>query len=446
MTSKLKERYTKLRANGAKAENLFEDFASGWKNNGVFLDGEQFTISDALAFTKNDKWEDKEWADAINVADFPQWIPRVITNIALEAQEPILIIDKLFKKLPWIPGQQINLGATGALAGEFDLPETGHYPEFTVTWNEGTQIRNVGRQGAKLVFTQDILKYSIFPAVEYHVRQLAQAMARYKEEKGFSQILNTGSVSFDNADPAGAGNYYGMTTGRGEDGAFNGSMRVQDLMKMMIHLIKSNFMPNLLIMHTLAWTMWLEDPNLKEFAQAAGGGVFFGGYSGTPFSPVDWYNFGGLGNLSGQSYQPGVTSPNLYTRSTAAPSMPGYFNFGPPLSIVVTPFLPYDEETNQTDIILADSNALGYLIEGEPLSIEDHTDFSNDLYYVKLKERYSMLIPEGGRALTVAKNVQVTPGNAIPDKIQPTMAFTGSITPVPAKADQTTPYTGGSGS
>ena len=415
-----KSRYTRFKDDGQSADKMFKDFEYGWRNRGVLPDGQKFEMQDAVDYTSASKPGNREFFDAVNTVDAPMWIPRVINNIIREAREPILVGEKLLQRLDYTPGQLINLGATGAISGDFDMPEIGEYPEVTVSWGEGTQIRNVGKSGCSLKFSSEIIRYSHFPVVEFHTRQVARALARFKEEKIFSVITNQGQVLFDNENPAADNAIYGATTGRGLTGSANGSMRMEDLMKMMIHIIHSGFMPDTLLMNTLTWIMWLQDPHFKEFALMSGGGVFYGSYSGNAVEANDWPNMGGQGISKGRAFDPATTAAETYARTTAKANPPSYFNFGPPLKIVVTPFLPYDLETNRTDIILFDSNELGYLIVDHDLQVTDWTDPHNDLYTVKLLERYALAIANEGQAVAVAKNVQVDPGNQV---ILPAQAF-----------------------
>jgi hypothetical protein len=65
------------------------------------------------------------------------------------------------------------------------------------------------------------------------------------------------------------------TTGRNIKGQFNGSMTVDDVFDMYAGvLLMQGFIPDTLLVHPMAWLMWIKDPVMREFAIQAGGGSF----------------------------------------------------------------------------------------------------------------------------------------------------------------------------
>jgi hypothetical protein len=100
-------------------------------------------------------------------------------------------------------------------------------------------------------------------------------------------------------------------------------------------LLLNGFVPDTMLVHPMAWLMWVKDPVIREFAIQAGGGSFFAQFTGNPAVQGNpFYNFGGLGTGHGQTCQ--YTGGNLtggevadpaagaYQRMTSAPMIPNY--------------------------------------------------------------------------------------------------------------------------
>jgi hypothetical protein len=84
----------------------------------------------------------------------------------------------------------------------------------------------------------------------------------------------------------------------------NGSMTVDDIFDMYAALLLNGFVPDTMLVHPMAWLMWVKDPVIREFAIQAGGGSFFAQFTGNPAVQGNpFYNFGGLGQGHGQTGQ-----------------------------------------------------------------------------------------------------------------------------------------------
>lgn len=377
----------------------FKGFEYMWRNGGKTRDDQKVEFKDALA-----------------TPEAGYFIPRVLTNAVQEAVEPLLMGPKLLKRLQFQPGTFISLPTMGAIDGDFDMAEEEEYPEHRVNLGPGTAITAVGKQGAAVKFSEEILRYSSFDVVTMHTQAVAKAMARFKERKIFKMLLNNGALTHDNQTPGNA--QFGNTTGRGLNGAANGSLRMEDLLECYSAVLANGFMPDLLLVHPLTWLMFLQDPVLRAFSMQAGGGPWFQQWTGNPGDRDLESAFGGQG-VSGSQYRvlPQATqeanspltafSQNL----TSAPILPSYF--GHPLRILVSPFIPYDTANNRTDLILADSAELGYLIVDEDLTVSDWTDPKTDILKVKLKERYMAAPSNEGLGIGVMRNIVVTPNEIV---------------------------------
>lgn len=47
-------------------------------------------------------------------------------------------------------------------------------------------------------------------------------------------------------------------------------------------ILLNGFTPDTMLVHPMAWLMWVKDPVLREFAIQAGGGSFFANFTGNP--------------------------------------------------------------------------------------------------------------------------------------------------------------------
>jgi hypothetical protein len=59
---------------------------------------------------------------------------------------------------------------------------------------------------------------------------------------------------------------------------------VDDIFDMYAAVLLNGFVPDTMLVHPMAWLMWVKDPILREFAcdDLAGGGSFFANFTGNP--------------------------------------------------------------------------------------------------------------------------------------------------------------------
>lgn len=389
----------KIKDFGGKTPEAFKSFEYMWRNGGKCLDGDALTMEDALA-----------------TPEAGYFIPRVIENAIEETVEPLLIGPKLLQQIQFQPGTFLQLPVMGALDGDFDMAEEQEYPELRVTIGPGTAITNVGKVGVAVKFSEEILRYSSFDVVTMHTSAAGKALARYKEKKIFNTILGIGARTHSNSQANAS--EFGTTSGRALDGSANGSVVMDDLFECYSSLLANGFVPNMLLMHPLTWLMFVQDPVLRAFALQNGGGAFFQGWQGSPAAQDFPGRFGGQGMGAGQH----IVTPNAGQEAPSAlsawsqnlqsaPQLPGYFGF--PMKIVVSPFIPFDPAANTTNIIMCDSDELGFLVVDHGLVVDDWTDPSNDILKVKMKERYTIAIKNEGHGIAVMEDIVVTPNEVV---------------------------------
>ena len=386
-----------------------------WRNNGKLEDGQRIKLKDALS-----------------VPNAPVLMPKVISNIVKEAQEPMLVGASLLQRINYSYGQTITFPAVGALEAA-DIAEGMEYPERSLQMGGATVTASIGKSGLAVKVTDEMIKYSQFDVIGMHLRAAGRALARHKEAKIFKHIRSMGVPVFDNLVPRNS--LMGVCTGRDMAGGGNGSVTMDDVFDTYAQIITQGFFPNTLLMHPLTWVMFVKDATLRSFVLANGGGSMFASWTGNPAARAPWESSsqGGLGISGGQT----VIPPNAVTSETAtglagynanninsAPNLPGYLNI--PFRIVVSPFVPFDPRRKLTDIYMFDSNELGVLIVDEDVTTEEFDDPRVDIRKIKLKERYGIGILNEGKAIGVLKNVHVVP-NEVTLPAQAQISVSGAI-------------------
>lgn len=378
-----------------------------WKNNGDAGNGKRIELKDALS-----------------VPNAPMLMPKVISNIVKEAQEPLLIGTSLLQRINYSYGQTITFPAVGALQAA-DIAEGQEYPERSLQMGGSTVTASIGKSGVAVKVTDEMVRYSQFDVIGMHLRAAGRALARHKEVKIFNMIRSMGVPVFDNVTPTKS--LKGVTTGRDLAGAGNGSVTMDDMFDAYAQVLTQGFIPDVLLMHPLTWTMFVKDATLRAFVLANGGGTYFATWTGNPASRAPWDNSaqGGLGVSGGRNILPGSTSTGAaaphgqegsplgaYDQTiNSAPTLPGYFNI--PFRVIVSPFVPYDPRRKLTDIYMFDSAELGVLIVDEEVTTEEFDDPRVDIRKIKLRERYGLGILNEGKAIATLKNVHVVPNEVV---------------------------------
>jgi hypothetical protein len=391
-----------------------KQFEHLWKNNGKLKDGSRVKLEDALS-----------------VPNAPLLMPKVISNIVKEAQEPLLVGTSLLQRINYSYGQTITFPAVGALQAA-DIAEGQEYPEQSLVMGGSTVTANIGKSGVAVKVTEEMVRYSQFDVIGMHLRAAGRALARHKEVKIFNLIRALGVTVFDNVNPTKS--LKGVTTGRDLSGAGNGSVTMDDMFDAYAQVITQGFFPNTLLMHPLTWTMFVKDATLRAFVLQNGGGTYFATWTGNPAGRAPWDNSsqGGLGVSGGQNIVPGGAASGdepsgLYEYPQtidSAPVLPSYFNI--PFRVIVSPFVPYDPRRKLTDIYMFDSSELGVLIVDEEVTTEEFDEPRVDIKRIKLRGRYGLGILNEGKAIATLRNVKVVP-NEIVLPAQSTISVSGSI-------------------
>jgi hypothetical protein len=404
----------------------YQLYRDTWVNNGVYAPtGTKIGFKDFLA-TPN-----------ANI-----WLPKVVEDIAREPVEPMLVVASLLDRVQFSGSARITFPALGAITAA-DIAEGQAYPEQTLNVAPGSVTVTTGKSGVAFKISEEMRRNSMFDVINLHIRAARRALDRHKEKKGMDFISGMGVTLFDNKNPESS--VYGTCTGRSISGAGNGSCRMEDLMKAYAHIMMQGFTPDTILLHPLAWSMWMVDPLLQTIVKNTGSGSWFQPHS-MPKSAQPWSaaSQGGRGIPSGYgAFTPGgnaagetPTSVNgLDQNLNSAAVIPSYFPH--PLRVIVSPFVPFDVYKQTCDIMVFDSRNLGALLVEEDVTVDQWDDMSTDITKIKLKERYAFSIYEDGLAVGVLRNIPIK-ANEIALPVSATISAAGSL----SELDITSPISG----
>jgi len=395
----------------------FQTFLDTWLNNGFHYSGDQLSFRDLMA-----------------TCNAQMWMPRVIENVVRLPVEPLLVIPSILDRVAYTAAARYTFPALGAIRA-FDIGQGQTYPEQYLNIAPGSMTVNVGKSGVMFKITEEMAKYSQFDIINMHLLAGRRALDRHKEKKGMDWITGMGVTLFDNKSPTSS--VYGTCTGRSMSGAGNGACRMEDLLKGYSHIMMQGFMPTTILLHPMAWSMWMLDPLLQTIAKNTGNANLWFQSHNMPRSSSPWraasQNGMGINSTAGPGqFTPSgnAASETATTASQLDPTLnsqaviPGYFPH--PLNVLVSPFVPFNEMNNTCDIMLFDQSNLGALIVEEDVSSDQMEDWNADIIKVKLKEKYTYAIYEDGLAIGVFRNIPIV-ANEIAFPIQPTISAAGSI-------------------
>lgn len=317
----------------------------------------------------------------LGTTDATWMFPRVATTVLLEAAEPVQIITPLLNVVRVNTGiRTVDYQAFGAIQAH-DIPEGAPYPEEQATWAKGAKTAKVTKKGVKIPITQEMIDDSLFDVVAMYMRAAGRAMARFKEQKALSRFDAAAYTYYDNGDsPDSIKN----TTGRDRAGAYNYTLDYMDILDTIGFMLASGRTPNTIIMHPLAWALWLDQPLFKN---------------------LEWINAGTFLPTAGTS----KLSDGSPVNGGFSRILQGTAPFG--LRVITSPYVAYDSATNKTDVLVIDSNDVGVLTVREDLTVDNWDDPERDIVSMKVKERYdiTMMDTEGYnivalRDVTVARN------------------------------------------
>lgn len=316
--------------------------------------------------------------EALTTADAGVLIPEVISGIMLEAAEPRYLVSKWLQPIRFDGvGNTMVFPAIGALRAH-DIPEGAPYPEEQLDINllaSPLEVK-VTKVGLQVPITQEMISDSQWDVIGYHLRAAGRALGRRKEEKCFNEFSKHGHVVFDNmlrSQIPQAG-----TTGRDQNGNYNDTMSVSDMIDMIIAVMANGYVPTDILLHPLAWRVFAKNELIGTLSQGAlgGYGVNYNSNAQTQYAPTIRINPDGVA---------------------------GRLPF--PISVTFSPFIPVNTVTQRFDMYVVDRNEIGIILEKEPITTDQFEEPARDIINLKVKERYGIGILNEGRAIAVARNI-----------------------------------------
>ena len=344
--------------------------------------------------------EDKEVTDSITMMDLfttttaARFVPKVIERVVRDAQEPkMIVVPNLFPKIRLKTGRMIEIGALGSMYAQ-EISEGSEYPQAQFDLDGGDMMSIIVKKyGIQLSFTEEMINESQWDLMGLWLKKAGDAFARLKEQNALDLINRMGKVVFDNGDASVV-----STTGRGIDGAANGTLSYDDLITLYAEAVTNGFNPDTLLIHPLAWSLFAQDPELGAslFSSAAWNRLPDGG----PANP--WGT--GLKGFGLRS----IIEPK--SSSDSPLGLGATFNVMPqklpaPLKVIVTPYMPYNISNRTTDIALVDSSATGVLVQKRDIETDEFDDPARDIRNLKMREYYGFGIMEQGKGIVIAKNI-----------------------------------------
>jgi len=394
-------------------QKRLETVSSIWRNNG-YIDGASDRVSVLDLLQKDMAHAAKMMADGFST-DHPLLIPRIISDIVREAIEPALNLTPMLQTVNVgadFMGSSIVFPAWGGMhAG--DIAEGAEYPERELEL-AGEVTATIGKSGVAVKMTDEMLRFSQFDVMNRHLTAAGRAMARHKEQKVANMLLASTNVVFDNS---GAGSK--STTGRNANGAYNGTLSLDDLFYAWATMVDTGFTPTTMIMHPLAWQVFANEGIARAFGFQNGlQAMMWQTAQGSPGVANQWR----IGGMHGLHQQTSVSSPgNIATTSTPVPSIsPVSFN------VVLSPFMTFDASTNRTDILLVDPAEMGVLVVNEGIQTEEWRQPERDIQKVKLRERYAVSQINDYNGVALLKDINcIEPSVDFRDKIVANIDVTG---------------------
>lgn len=307
-------------------------------------------------------------SEALTTADANILIPKVISQVVVEAAEPLYLASQFFQRVQLNEGKSMEFIHFGAIRA-FEIGEGQEYPNQLLNLasqglDQSVDVK-VKKYGLKVQITDEMVSDSQWDVIGLHLRAAGRAMARKKEEVIFEEFNKHGHVVFD------ALKYQpdqdGYPTGRGFSGEFNGTLTAEDMVDMAVSIMSAGFTPTDIIMHPLTWALFAKNALLES----AGTGIAAFGQGSFSYDPRNFNANNSLG-----------------------------------LNIIFSPFVPFDQANKRFDFYIIDRNNIGVLLVKDEISTEQFDDPLRDIQTLKIKERYGVGILYGGLGIAVARNIK----------------------------------------
>jgi len=393
----------------ADKRNKFYNVYDAFQNRGRILD-------------KDGNYNKFELKDLVTREDLMRFVPQTVETVVREAIEPnLFIVDRLFQRITIERGTRVQIGALGALEAA-RVGQGGEYQEKTLDLDGGDMIGlTTDKHGLKISLTEEVLRDNLWDVVNVWLRAAGRALARHKERQAAKIVSEMGYDVFDNVNPTNS--YAGVTTGRDITGAKNGSMTANDIFEMYAYMLNRGFSPDVVMMHPLAWKTFMTDTEMREVVLAgntvANNRSPNGSYSQN--YPTTHNGFGFRSVATGNAQTSGNTIKGASPWVQTLNPLGATFNIAPkylpsPLEVIVTQYVPFQygsalyerlDAGCRTNVVMVDSSNCGVIGQSQEVTTDRWTDPERDIENIKMREEYGFAILEQGKAIAVARNINI---------------------------------------
>ena len=351
---------------------------------------------------------------------------QVITRSIEKLPEEGTIHQYFTKKLAVRTNEEIILPAIGSVANaSLDMgPNTE--PHILSVSTDAAMVAKCGRSGIAVHLQHEAIRLSKFNLLKLYLTEAKNSLRRWKDIKAVRQTFNGATTLFDNLAPEDS--VLGATTCRSfKDSTLNGSFTLKDFFAMFLYGIEKGIYCDTVLVSTIGWMVFMNDPIMKNFIEK-NGGVIFRGPQGTIGMDLDPYR----AMISG-------TRPE---KTHITPSIPsGLMNVN--FRFIVTPFVPFYSEgqtiyknliwtkgvsqtpytvkegsnagqpvkcgkDKMTNLIMLDSSKAVLHLEEEQVKTAEENDMLREFHRIHLTERYDFALMYDGAGVLVARNIVVT--------------------------------------
>jgi len=320
------------------------------------------------------------FTEMLHSSDAPVLLRRVISEIMVEPKEPALFLSnnvaqeiKMDPKSPLF----ITFPTVDALSAA-EIAEGGEYPNRSFSVQEHQISIRLKKYGLQTSLTEEIRNHSIYQLVTLYMRQMNNAVNRVGESLCYTAMTERAIEVFNNNTDVTADRTSGVGTGQ----TWNASLALKDILRMCGVVVGNRYEPSHILVHPLAWFVIFQDPLIRAtfFHQGQMGGNI---YSQKP-------DFNQNVNMPfGISYVPYYALPYVENAALSSTQASG---LGSSL---------------YTDVYVIDAKNSLYMATRGDAQMDEMEDWFKDATVMKIKKHMGCSVKDGGKAITVARNVRV---------------------------------------
>lgn len=340
--------------------------------------------------------------DFLSMEEVKSYMPQVMSNVVTMYKESPRVIQSLFRSITVPNAQSVKFPAFGAINDEAgDVGENSEYPTLGKMDMGGTVTIKTGKVGCKFLMSDEVMSVSSqlqFPLVSMYLDALANALGRLRERKAAGVLFRQGVVAYDNFSD-GVRN----TTGRGPDAAENGTLAVDDIVKVYDEARAEGFILDTIVMHPLGSSVFRTDDMKRHMTMRNGMPSDASSIFNLPSGRSGFEAFNEQGNLLTINHDPyEILNEQMYAMFEGLP-----FSMRP----IMSPFAPYYKASGNNpacvDITLLDSRYPGVLVNSGEQVTGEWVDPERDIRNFKVSERYAFGRVLKGRGIRIIRGVPI---------------------------------------